>query len=106
MSDCELGTSASLPHVMRGAETRSRLEKRTLRRRFLEPAPPRAPGHRDPLCGDHNTSPAVRIHRTASATSGSAAPSPQRLAYRSQAPYDRLWPKWRRLVKALRMGRR
>jgi hypothetical protein len=74
MSDCELGTSASLPHVMRGAETRSRLEKRTLRRRFLEPAPPRAPGRRDPLCGDHNTSPAVRIYATASRTT--LAPPP------------------------------
>ncbi len=40
LSDCELGTSASLPRVVRGAETRSRLEKRTLRRRFFEPAPP------------------------------------------------------------------
>src|ERR1700733_11666949 len=71
MSDCELGTSASLPRVVRGAETLSRLEKRTLRRRFLEPAPPRAPCRRDPLWGDHNTSPAVRIYATPSAQSGS-----------------------------------
>ena len=57
MSDCELGTSASLRRVVPGAETRSRLEKPTLRGRFLEPAPPRAACRRDPLWGDHNTSP-------------------------------------------------